>query len=404
MNTRRLAVWTLAFQFIGIVSVYAFEISKSEMDLNAEQAIEGTRAVTGPGALGVENFFRAGDQLFVEIELNNTTSSALTAELEEILPIGWAVSDISDEGVESEGAIRWEFSINPGVKIVQYTLTAPSDSESRITFSGTVNGFELVPVGIGQFEFVGAAMGIFDAHKDIGDTPQPGYVTYDPNTGEYELTATGSNIWDRADGFHFLFTELSGAFSFKARIELDPLDGDAQWVKTGLMIRDHLAADSKHFSNFIRTDKQQYTTWREWDSGSSDSTSGKMNPDWEGELELVRRDKTIEAYYTSLQTGERVLANTFTLDLEDPVYVGLALSSNTDGYSIATFRDVALSQNLVGTRVIAGPDHFGARTYYQEGDSFQVTGGGGGDRDPKSQFGRDDRHCIGNTSQRMGGE
>ena len=73
-----------------------------------------------------------------------------------------------------------------------------------------------------------------------------GYVgsfTEDP-AGTYTMTATGADIWDTSDEFHFAFKELTSAGSIIVKVE--SVEQTDPWAKAGVMIRDTLDADSVH--------------------------------------------------------------------------------------------------------------------------------------------------------------
>src|SRR5215475_1849965 len=62
-------------------------------------------------------------------------------------------------------------------------------------------------------------LGLFTDHTDIGAPKQAGSATYDPAVQEYVITDAGSNVWYRADQFHFVWTKWSGDFIVRARFE-----------------------------------------------------------------------------------------------------------------------------------------------------------------------------------------
>ena len=67
--------------------------------------------------------------------------------------------------------------------------------------------------------------------------------------GEYTISAGGHDIWGNADGFRFVYLELSGDFDASAQIPFFNRGVDP-WAKAGIMARDTLDADS---ANFIST-------------------------------------------------------------------------------------------------------------------------------------------------------
>lgn len=69
----------------------------------------------------------------------------------------------------------------------------------------------------------------------------------------------------------------------------------------------------------------------------------------DGRFELVREGNTFRMYYTDINTNQRTLYDTRTLTMQDPVYVGLAVTSHEDGMlSLGVFSNVEL---IVSARV-----------------------------------------------------
>ena len=62
--------------------------------------------------------------------------------------------------------------------------------------------------------------------------------------GTYTITASGADIWDEADEFHFAYKMLTGAGSIVARV--DSVDNTNVWAKAGVMIRESLEPGSKY--------------------------------------------------------------------------------------------------------------------------------------------------------------
>jgi len=67
--------------------------------------------------------------------------------------------------------------------------------------------------------------------------------------GTYTMTATGTDIWDDVDEFHFAFKMLTGVGSIEAQVL--SVDNTHEWAKAGVMIRDTLDAGSKFAAVYI---------------------------------------------------------------------------------------------------------------------------------------------------------
>ena len=67
--------------------------------------------------------------------------------------------------------------------------------------------------------------------------------------GTYTMTATGTDIWNTADEFHFAFKLLTGAGSIVAKVL--SVDNTDPWAKAGVMIRETLDPESKFAAVYI---------------------------------------------------------------------------------------------------------------------------------------------------------
>lgn len=300
-------------------------------DVKLEEAA-GTivmRSFSGPEYFGATSLYKAGDTFQVTLTLTNTHGVAVESVLTETVPAGWIVSEISDGGSETSGVIMWNLSVPAGNSTVHYKVTVPDDPALNVSFNGNLDG--VTTGGPAQFNRLLDGVGMFTAHADIGAVAADGAATYNEALDEYEVTGSGTDIWDYSDEFHFVFKEVHGAFSLKALVELDPFESSNEWVEAGLMARDDLSSDAANYATIIRTDLQQDAQWRLVKGGSSDSTSANMNADQLGELEITRAGNIFQAWYISLETGQRTLLNTQVVEMQDPIVVGLCVTSHEDG-------------------------------------------------------------------------
>jgi len=86
---------------------------------------------------------------------------------------------------------------------------------------------------------------------DIGDDPGIGSTLYegyvwrgDLLTEQYLITASGHDVWDNADDFHFAYVTVSGDVSLSANFEWVCKTND--WAKYGVMLRNSTDAGSVH--------------------------------------------------------------------------------------------------------------------------------------------------------------
>lgn len=179
---------------------------------------------------------------------------------------------------------------------------------------------------------------------DVGDPGvdplQPGYG-FAAGNGGYLVAGGGRDIWDNADGFHFVYKEFTGPFDMRARIvAMNPM-GLSTWAKAELMVRETTAGGSRHNSVCVtRTDGENAVEaqWRD----TTDGASGNLRfftqvPYPNAWIRLVREDATsgeIKAY-TSTDGVNWTLNNTHVTPATDPdpalpatVLVGMAVTSH----------------------------------------------------------------------------
>ncbi|MFX0558086.1 PKD domain-containing protein, partial [Maribacter sp. CXY002] len=194
--------------------------------------------------------------------------------------------------------------------------------------------------------------------QDIGAVSVGGSSCQDQGTGTYEIRASGSDIWGRADEFHYVYQQLSGDMEITARVlSLDNTNG---WAKAGLMIRSGLSANaslalvSMH-PNPLGSGPGYTLQQRDTDGGAmSSSTAHNIGPVSGGfprYLRLVRQGDTFSAY-GSLTNGNWELLGSRVVAMPTTVYVGLAVTSHNDGVvATATFDDVVVNTLVTALQV-----------------------------------------------------
>jgi hypothetical protein len=200
-----------------------------------------------------------------------------------------------------------------------------------------------------------AQVGGFTNSVDIGDVGAAGSSSFneiDTDIYEYEVKGSGADIWEAADEFHFVYKEIEGDFSIVGRPYLFVDSGNPEWAKAGLMVRNNLTAGSAFAFAMIRALGQDYAPqWRDtqdtdaaWDDSTLVPGTDIMFPEQEGAIEIERRGNTFTFYYIATETGERTLVTSHHVpDMQDPVYVGLAVTSHEDGgISTGAFTNVGV--------------------------------------------------------------
>jgi hypothetical protein len=171
-----------------------------------------------------------------------------------------------------------------------------------------------------------------------------GFVEAPPGT--YTMTASGVDIWNPSDQFHFAYKELSGAGAIIAKI--DSVANTDGWAKAGVMIRDTLEPDSSHAMVAVTPGNGVWFGSRETAGDISVSTkeAGITAPQW------VKLERTIgglvRAYY-SADGSTWTQLDIASVMMDMPAYIGLALTShNADATCEAVFSNVSFPDTDVG--------------------------------------------------------
>lgn len=185
----------------------------------------------------------------------------------------------------------------------------------------------------------------------FSDPLMPGFAQAIGTDGFY-LHAGGHDIWDAADGFHFVYQALTGDYDVAARVA--GLRLSDVWAKAGLMVRAELTADSRNYTIAATpTNGNNLITmqWRLDKAAASGSLPDNLRPRpalipnaW---LRVTRADQVFSFYYGTNGTDWVNLYTTNEVATPYPstVYVGLAATSHNNGASPtnttgAYFRDI----------------------------------------------------------------
>ncbi|MFC1794102.1 DUF1349 domain-containing protein, partial [Planctomycetota bacterium] len=178
----------------------------------------------------------------------------------------------------------------------------------------------------------------------IGYPPYVGGFTEDP-AGTYTMTASGTDIWDPSDQFHFAYKEITGAATIQAQVLSVGHTDD--WAKAGVMIRDTLDPNSAHAMVAI-TPANGVWFGRRAAAGQSSTSTNDPNvvaPQW---VKLERSvGGLVRAYYSADgNTWTQLGLDAFIM--KTPIYVGLALTShNPDAVCEASFSNVSFPDTSV---------------------------------------------------------
>jgi chitodextrinase len=165
------------------------------------------------------------------------------------------------------------------------------------------------------------------ADTDIGAVAAAGSFT--DNGTALTITGSGADIWAKADEFHYAYKTLTGDGTLTARVT--SITNGNMWSKVGLMIRESLAADSRHATMYVSSGKGSSFQYRVNNAGTSGGDNGDnilTIPRW---IRVQRLGNTLVGYFSAdgvtwTQRGAITLPG-----LPASVLIGVAYTSHVDG-------------------------------------------------------------------------
>lgn len=176
---------------------------------------------------------------------------------------------------------------------------------------------------------------------DVGTVALAGDATYNESTGVFTVDGAGNDIWNTADQFQFVHQPLYGDGEIIARVTSQ--EATNEWARAGIMIRESLAAGSRHVSLLTTPQHGVITLTRKTaDAATTIYDTGSLTPPvW---LKIAR----VGSVFTTSTSTDGVTwttANIVTLNLSARIEAGLAVCShNTGALSTATFDKVQVIQ------------------------------------------------------------
>jgi uncharacterized repeat protein (TIGR03806 family) len=170
-------------------------------------------------------------------------------------------------------------------------------------------------------------------HRDIGKVGQVGDAGY--LNGEFNLIASGTDIWENADAFHYAYTSLTGDGEITTRVV--SMQFTDPWAKAGVTFRETLAPGSRHVLMTVTAGGGSAFQWRPIADNASRNTDGPTTsvPFW---VKLSRAGDNFSGYVSADGVNwQRV--GSVTLPLKKTIYVGLALSAHNNSALNSTLFD-----------------------------------------------------------------
>ena len=232
----------------------------------------------------------------------------------------------------------------------------------------------------------GGAVGAFTNSDDVGAPPIKGAAEFDGASGQYRITGSGSDIWGKADQFHYVWRRMSGDFSVTATAKFLSEGNDHR--KASIMLRQSLDTDSPFFHLVIHGNGMPGMQFRSAKGDNVNTVDLPIEGAGTFKLKLVRQGTTITAWCAKDNGALRELGHTEN-QLGSPVLVGLAVASHTltaantvlfSNVSVEPLGAAAAPKTGIGpftdTADVGAPARKGATVFDSARGEYRITGTG----------------------------
>ena len=231
-----------------------------------------------------------------------------------------------------------------------YTLIASMVAGTNFmdaTVSGCQSYYYVVTITNGGFESLpsneAGVLGILPpqfSNADIGSVGASGSASY--CSGQFTVTGSGGDIWGNADAFQFVYAYVPVTTNCDIRVRVASVQNTSGNAKAALMIRESLAADSRHVMADVEPSAGLEFIWRNATSGSSSVSSvAGTAPNW---IRLTRTNNTFAAYWSADGNAWNQIGSSTNISMNAGAYVGLAVCSHNAGVLNTSVLD-----NVTGT-------------------------------------------------------
>lgn len=264
----------------------------------------------------------------------------------------WGVwIDFNDDGdFEDEG----EYLIRKSsISTALGTITIPADAAIGTTRMRVAMNYEAYPSECGGYNFgetedytinilapafCGELPDLW-SNSDVGNPELEGNACYSDQYESFTVSAASKDIYNKADQFHFTYTEFCGDGEIIAR--LVGMQSAASNALAGIMIRNNLDDNASNVALLATKENGIYFQVRK--KKNKDTKSAGINstsPVW---MKLVRTGSNVTGF-TSNDGANWIPNYSATIkDAEECLYFGMAVTSNdVEVYNTATFDRVQI--------------------------------------------------------------
>jgi uncharacterized repeat protein (TIGR03806 family) len=186
------------------------------------------------------------------------------------------------------------------------------------------NAIKTVAQWINSLPLQVAALPLNWSHQDIGPVGKPGDAIF--LNGKYNIIASGTDIWQTVDGFHYAYTQINGDAQIIARVI--SMQFTDPWAKAGVMFREDMTPGSKQVMMVVTAGNFSSYQWRPKADQWTHNTDGPTTslPYW---VKLVRKGDVFSGYISPDGTNWKRIDD-INVPLSKKLYVGLVVSSHNN--------------------------------------------------------------------------
>jgi len=303
-------------------------------------------------------------------------------------PYYWRIDEFNTDGTLSTGAI-WSFTVADHLIVEDFESYTDDDIAGEAIWQSWIDGFG-VPDNGAQVGYLlppyaeptivhggGQSMplmydntaGVSNSEAELALTALRDWTAYgvgelslwfrghpgsagsftEAPAGTYTITASGADIWDTVDEFHFAYKMLNGAGSITARVV--SIQNTDDWAKAGVMIRETLDPGSRHAfacvtpANGVASQARVDTD----NTSISNNQTGITAPHW------VKLERDVAGNFavshsadgTSWSPVQGAIPNRVLMSSD--VYIGLAVTAhNASAVCEAKFSNVTTTGTVTG--------------------------------------------------------
>jgi regulation of enolase protein 1 (concanavalin A-like superfamily) len=253
-----------------------------------------------------------------EIILERTADILIQADLADLPEDNFAEVDVP--------TYRWTVAVEPGKNTTMGLLTiAIPDLEWKSGGAGQeiVVPQEPKPPVVAQAQL---------ESLDIGDAAGNPGTTEILLDGTAIIVGAGHDIWGTADGFRYVYTEVSG--DFEVAVQITEFERVEDWTKAGLMARQSVDPGAKNALSTAAAGANLgvQITWRPETNGETSELNfwelggptGFNDGEW---IRLTRSGNDFSASWSDDGVTWSDDYATVTIEMDDPVLIGLAVTS-----------------------------------------------------------------------------